>query len=63
MFSKFYRGYQSRTSTLIFIFFLKNHNNDNWVEFSDFNELTLYMFFEIFVKMAVPIMAIFIKKF
>ena len=45
------------------MFSMKKHKKDNWVEFLDFNELTLYMIFAIFMKMAVPIMARFIKNF
>ena len=33
---------------------MKNHENDNTGEFSDFNEFNLYMNFAICLKMAIP---------
>ena len=40
----------------------ENHNNE-LREFLGFYELTLYMIFAIFLKMAIPIMVIFLKSF
>ena len=39
-----------------------NHENDEWDEFPDFYEFTLCMVFEILLKMAIQIMAIFVKN-
>ena len=51
----------------IFIFkrwlsFLKeNYKNDNWGEFLDFYKFTLYMNYDNFLKMAFPMMSIYVK--
>ena len=42
-------------------FLRKNHKNYNKGEFLDFYEFTLFMIFAIFLKMAIPIMAVFVK--
>ena len=37
--------------------------NDDNGEFPDFHELTLYMIFAVFLKMSIPMTAIFVKNF
>ena len=46
-----------------FSFLRINLKNDNQHEFPDFNEVTLYLIFPIFLKMVMPIMTIFFKNF
>ena len=40
-----------------------SHENDNQDEFLDFYKFTLYMNFANFLKMAIPMMAIYVKNF
>ena len=44
-------------------FLRRNHKNANGSEFPEFYEFTHYMIFAIFLKMAIPIIAIFVENF
>ena len=41
----------------------ENHRNDNKGESPDFHEFTLYMHFDYFLEMAIPMMAFNVKNF